>query len=84
MAKNIPSNENHKPSTKATLPSKVLNQDRSPNKEFPRQKKSKTIHLHQTNTESNAKGTTLRKKKNERVRNTDSEGIKWQRISTYQ
>ena len=36
MAKNIPSNENQRPATKATLPSKVLNQDRRPNKEFPR------------------------------------------------
>ena len=80
----MPSNENHGPATKTTFPSKALNQDRRANKELPRQKKSKTIHLHQTNTESNAKGTTLRKKKNERVRNTDSEGIKWQRISTCQ
>ena len=45
---NIPSNENQKPATKTTLPSKALNQDRRPNKEFPRQKKSKRIHFHQT------------------------------------
>ena len=37
MAKNIPSNENQRPATKTTLPSKALNQDRRPNKEFPRQ-----------------------------------------------
>ena len=43
MAKNIPSNENQRPKTKTTLPSKALNQDRRPNKEFPRQKKSKRI-----------------------------------------
>ena len=39
--KNIPSNENQRPITKNTLPSKALNQDTRPNKEFPRQKKSK-------------------------------------------
>ena len=41
MAKNIPSNENQRPATTATLPSKSLPQDRRPNKEFPRQKKYK-------------------------------------------
>ena len=46
--KNIPSNENQRLATKTTLPSKALNQDRRPNKEFPRQKKSKRIYLHQT------------------------------------
>ena len=35
-AKNIPSNENQRPATKTTLPSRALNQDRRPNKEFPR------------------------------------------------
>ena len=30
--KNIPSNENQRPATKTTLPSKALNQDRRPNK----------------------------------------------------
>ena len=34
--KNIPSNENQRPAAKTTLPSKALNQDRRPNKEFPR------------------------------------------------
>ena len=34
--KNIPSSENQRPATKTTLPSKALNQDRRPNKEFPR------------------------------------------------
>ena len=61
MAKNIPSNENQRPATKATLPSKALNQDRRPNKEIPRQKKSKRIHLHQTSSSKDAKGTALRK-----------------------
>ena len=71
MAKNIPSNENLRPATKATLPSKALNPDRRPNKEFPRQKKSKRIHLHQTSSARDAKGTTLRKgRKRERERNT--------------
>ena len=37
--KNMPSNENQRPATKATLPSKALNQDRRPNKKFPRQKR---------------------------------------------
>ena len=40
MAKNIPSNENQRAAPKATLPGKALNQDRRPNKELPRQKKS--------------------------------------------
>ena len=66
MTKNIPSNENQRPATKDTLPSKALNQDRRPNKELHRQKKSKRIHLHQTSSERDAKGTALRKeKKNE-------------------
>ena len=59
--KNIPSNENQRPATKATLPSKALNQGKRPNKEFSRQKKSKRIHLHQTSTVRNAKGTILRR-----------------------
>ena len=61
MAKNIPSNENQRPATKATLPSKALKQDRRQNKEFARQKKSKRIHLHQTSSARDAKGTALRK-----------------------
>ena len=71
MAKNIPSNENHRPATKATLPSKPLNQDRRPNKEFPRQKKSTRIRFHQASSARNAKGTALRKgRKKEREENT--------------
>ena len=66
MAKNIPSNENQRPASKATLPSKALNQDRRPKKEFPRQKKSKRIQLHQTSSAIDAKGTALRKEKRER------------------
>ena len=61
MAKNIPSNENQRPAIKTTLPSKALNQDKRSNKEFPRQKKSKRIHLHQTSSARDAKGTALRK-----------------------
>ena len=61
MAKNIPSNENQRAATKTTLPSKALNQDRRPNKEFPRQKKSKRIYLHQTSSARDAKGAALRK-----------------------
>ena len=71
------SNEKQRPPTKATLPSKALNQDRRPNKEFPRQKKSKRIYFHQTNSERGAKGTALRKgRKRERERNTGMK--KWQ------
>ena len=65
--KNIPSNENQRTATKATLPSKALNQDRRPNKEFPRQKKSKGIHFQQTSCARDAKGVVVRKgKKRER------------------
>ena len=71
MAKNIPSNENQRPAHKATLPGKALNQDRRPNKEFPRQEKSKIIHFHQNNSARDAKGTALRKgRKRERERKT--------------
>ena len=69
--KNIPSDEKQRPATKTTLPSKALNQDRRPNKDFPRQKKSKRIHFHQTSYARDAKGTALRKgRKRERERNT--------------
>ena len=82
-AKNIPSNENQRTATKAILPSKDLNQDRGPNKEFPRLKKSKRIHFHQTSSARDAKGTALRKeRKRERERNTGMK--KWQCITTYQ
>ena len=71
MAKNIPSNENQRPATKTTLPSKALNLDKRPNKKFPRPKKSKRIYLHQTNSARDAKGTTLRTgKKRDRKRGT--------------
>ena len=82
MAKNIRSNENQRPATKTTVPSKDLNEDRRPYKEFPRQKKSKRIHLHQTSSARDAKGTALRKgRKRERERNTSMK--KWQCITTY-
>ena len=75
--KKIPSNENQGPAAKTTLPSKALNQDRRPNKEFSRQKKSKGIHLHQTSSVRDAKGTALRKgRKRERQGNTGRK--KWQ------
>ena len=77
MLRNIPSNENQRPATKTTLPSKARNQDRKPNKEFPRQKKSKRIRVHQTSSARDAKGTALRKgRKRERERNTGMK--KWQ------
>ena len=75
--KNIPSNENQRLATKTTLPSKALNQDRRPNKELPRQKKSKRIHLQQISSARDAKWTALRKG---RKRETDSHTgrKKWQ------
>ena len=71
MAKNIPSNENQRPAPKTTLPSKALDQDRRPNEELPRQKKSKRIHFHQSSSARDAKGTALMKgRKRERERKT--------------
>ena len=61
MAKNIPSNENQRPATKTTLTSIALNQDRRPNKEFPRQKKSNRIYPHQTGSARDAKGAAVSK-----------------------
>ena len=61
MTRNIPSNEKQRPATKTTLSSKAINQDRRSNKELPRQKNSKRIHLHQTSSARDAKGTALRK-----------------------
>ena len=46
---------------KATLPSKALNPNQRPNKELHRQKKSKTIHFHQTSSARDAKGAAVRK-----------------------
>ena len=73
MAKIIPSNENQTRTTKATLPSKALNQHRRTNKEFPRQKKFKRIQLHQTSSARDAKGAAVRtgrKRQRDRERNT--------------
>ena len=76
MTKNIPRNENQRPATKTTLPSKALNQDRRPNKEFSRQKKSKRIHLHQTSSARDAKGTAVTKgRKREKERRTQVQKI---------
>ena len=61
MSKNITGNENQRPAMNTTLPRMALNQDRRPNKKFPRQKKSKRIHFHQTSSPRDAKGTALRK-----------------------
>ena len=70
MAINIPSNENQRPATKTTITQYGLNQERRPNKEFPRQKKSKRIYLHQTSSVRDAKGAAVRKgRKKERERN---------------
>ena len=67
MTKNIPSNENQRPATKNLYPG-TLNQDRRPNKEFPRQKKSKRIYLHQTSSARDAKGALYQKEGKERKR----------------
>ena len=73
----MPSNENQRPATKTTLPSKALNQDIRPNKEFPRQKKTKRIYLHQMSSAREVKGAAVRKgRKRERERNTGRK--KWQ------
>ena len=72
MAKNIPSNENQRPATKTTLPRKAVNQDRRPNKELPRQRKSKRIKFHQTSSARHAKGAAVskgRKREKESVMN---------------
>ena len=72
MAKNIPSNEKQRHTTKTTLPNKALNQDRRPNKGFPREKKSKRIYLHQTSSARHAKGAAVskgRKREKESVMN---------------
>ena len=83
MAKDIPSNENQRTATKTTSPSKALNQDRRPNKDLPRQKKSKRIYLHQTRSARDVKGTTLRKgRKRKREREREREkGTQVQKIS---
>ena len=76
MAKNIPSNETQRPATRTTLPSTALNQDRRPNKDFPRKKKSKRIYLHQTSSARDAKGVAVRKgRKRERERRTQVQKI---------
>ena len=61
MAGNIPSNEKQRPATKTTLPSKAHNKNGRQNKEFPRQKKAKRMHLHQTSSARHVKGTALRR-----------------------
>ena len=62
---------------KTALPSKAHHQNRRPNEEFRRKKKSKRIHLHQTSSARDAKGTALRKgRKREREKNTGRK--KWQ------
>ena len=73
MSRNIPSNENQRPANETTLPRTALNKDRRPNKEFPRQKESKKIHLLQISSAGDDKGFALRtgrKTVRERERNT--------------
>ena len=69
MAKNIPGNENQRPAMKTMLPSTALNENRRPNKERPRQKKSKRKYLLQTSSARDGKGAAVRKgRKRERKR----------------
>ena len=70
MEKNIPSNENQRNATKATLWSKAPNQDRRPNKEIPRQKKSKSIHFHKSSSAEILKRLLYRKEGKEKERGT--------------
>ena len=83
MARNIQSNENQRPATNATLSCKALNQDRRPNKELPRQKKSKRIHLHQTSFARDAKGTALTKRKEKREREREEHRYKKSTMNKY-
>ena len=77
MERNIPRNEKQRPATKTTLPSKALNSNGRPNKEFPRQKKAERIQLLQTSSAIYAKVTALRKRrKTVRERGTQVEGSK--------
>ena len=61
MARNIPSKEKQRPTTKTTLPSEDLNYNGRQNKEIPKQKKAERIYLHQTSTARYAKGTAIRR-----------------------
>ena len=75
--KNIPSNENQRPATKTTLPTRLSIKIEGQIKSFPEKKKSKRIHFHQTSSARDAKGTALRKRrKRERKRKTARK--KWQ------
>ena len=71
MAKNIPSNEDQRPTTKALLyPARLSIKIEGQIKTFP-DKRSKRIHFHQTSSARDAKGTVLRKgRKRERKRGT--------------
>ena len=61
-----------------TLPSKALHQDRRPNKELPRQKMSKRIHLHLPSSARDAKGTALRKGRKKERERRNAGMKKWQ------
>ena len=61
MAKNIPSNENQRPATKAIYPARLSIKIEGQIRSFPDKKKSKRIQLHQTSSARDAKGTALRK-----------------------
>ena len=58
-----------KPTTKNTLPSKVLIQIRWRNQKFFREAKAQRIQHHQTSFTTNAKGTSLGRKEKATIRN---------------
>ena len=61
MAQNIQSGKKPGPTTKITLLSKAVIQNRSTYKELLRQEKAKGIHHHQTSIKWNVKGSSLRR-----------------------
>ena len=76
MLKNIPSNEDQRPATKATSPSKALNQDRRPNKEFPDKRSLKEYTSTKPAVQEMLKGLLKKGRKRDRERNTGRK--KWQ------
>ena len=70
MAKIIPSNENQRPATKATLTSKALNQDRRPNKSFPDKRSLKEYTSTKLAVQEMLKGLLRKGRKRERNKRT--------------
>ena len=70
MLRNIPSNENQRPATKATLHSKALNQIEGQIKSFPDKRSLKEYTSTKPALQEMLKGLLYEKKKSERERNT--------------